>query len=112
MSQSPAISLDALFGVTTVKSSTVEIPADLRATFAKAVIAFASVPNTTYVPQNMGTTVAADLYERQIRQYAKENNRSCVVKRSGANNAMVTWRFSKITPSVRGVKRTRKTNAA
>jgi len=95
-----------IFGASAVcKSTTATIPDDIRATFARALIAFSSVPNTTYVTEVKASDDDAHTYERQIRQYASENSRSCVVKRDGKT---VTWRFSKVTPSVRGKKRTRK----
>lgn len=93
-----------IFGasVKVTRTSTVEIPATLREQFKRAVSAFAAAPNTLRVTQDMGSADAANLYSRQIRQYASEASRTALVKVTGT---CVTWRFCKVTPSVRGKKR-------
>jgi hypothetical protein len=99
--------LSDLFGYDAkiVRTSVVTIPTDMRAMFAKAVTAFASAPNTARVTQTRTSEDDAKLYAKQIRQYATETSRTALVTITGCD---VTWRFSKITPSVRG--KSRKTN--
>jgi hypothetical protein len=91
--------LAALFGVAPVKNNAVVIPSDLADAFKRAMVAFDNLPNTEVLPQVKGSDDDAALYEKQIRQYAKEHGRSCSVKRDGT---LVTWRFSKVSNGARG----------
>jgi len=96
--------LASLFGDTAkiVRTSEVTIPSDVRALFDRAVPAFASAPNTARVTESKADAKAAETYARQIRQYAKETGRTALVTVTGTD---VCWRFSTVTPSVRGKSR-------
>jgi len=99
--------LVALFGdnakATVTRTSEVTVPKDLCELFARAVTAFASAPNTAVVTEDKDTADGASLYAKQIRQYAKDTNRTAIVKINGER--FVTWRFSTVTPSARGKSR-------